>query len=127
MLTNILYKECMNWLNEVQLFRRGLEQSKDALNQISSSSPEMKECEEIKSYYASIREVGEGLKATEERILCSLNNGKMFWRGPYENLYSGETGRNDGNELFDLMKNNYNLLIELQRSINRFLSASALI
>lgn len=125
MLTNVLYKECMNWLNEVHLFRKGLNHSKDALNQMVAENPRNTSSEEVKKFYTAIHEVGAGLKATEEKILCSLNNGKMFWRGPYENLSSSGHGDVDENELFDLMKTNYNVLIELQRSINRFLSAEA--
>ena len=123
MLSDILYKECMNWLNEVQLFRKGLGHSKEALDKMVVKKPLNSSSEEVKKFYTSICEVGTKLKATEEKILCSLNNGKMFWRGPYENLSSSDRHNNDGNELFDLMKNNYNILIELQRSINRFLSA----
>lgn len=123
----MLYKECMNWLNEVQLFRRGLEQSKEALNQMVIEYGKSDDNDKINNFYQRIQEVGSGLRATEERILCSLNNGKMFWRGPYENISSSASRPNDGNELFDLMKDNYNLLIELQRSINCFLSSKSLV
>ncbi len=125
MKSEILYKESLNWLHEVQLFRKGLSQLNQALKESMAGADPPVTNEKICSLLGNIRDVNSNLSKTEERILESLNNGKMYWRGPNENLYCS-SGEIKDNELLDLMKNNYNQLIELQRSINRFLNEQEL-
>ena len=126
MKSEILYKENLNWLHEVQLFRKGLSQVKAALSESMHLNNIDKKGEKINTLLNDIHQVNQKLSNTEEKILESLNNGTMYWRGPHENLFCSNSKLIEENELLDLMKNNYNLLIEVQRSINQFLSEQEL-
>jgi len=118
----IFYKGRMNWLTEIQFFRKDLQRIKLEVQSLESAFPKSDADEEarIKGFNDDIKMIDSDLDYTEKKILLSLNNGKNYWVDPSGNSLNSAEAGNMENDLFDKMKNCYTALIELLRSINNF-------
>ena len=122
----IFYKGRMNWLTEIQFFRKDLQRIKLEVQSLENTPQKNDEDKRarIECFSDSIKMIDSDLDYTEKKILLSLNNGKNYWVDPYGNSLNSLEANSMENELFDRMKNCYTGLIELLRSINNFLHKS---
>jgi hypothetical protein len=118
---SIFYKGRMNWLTEIQFFRKDLQRIKLEVRSMENTVPnDEDEKARIKCFNDSIKVIDSDLDYTEKKILLSLNNGKNYWVDPYGNSLNSPEANNMENDLYDRMKNCYTGLIELLRSISNF-------
>ena len=119
MITDIFLKGRTNWLNEIQSFRKDLQNMKLQLNVFSKEHPADED--QLNIFSESIDVINRRLDSTEKNILYSLNNGKIYWLDSFGNksVQAGEA--NAESDLFDNMKNAYVSLIDLLRDVHNFL------
>jgi len=123
MASDFIYTECMHWINQVQAFRKEAQMVKAELLKTGNYRNNFQEAKEnISDFMDIIFSIHKDLDMTEELILTSLNNGRIYWAGQ-NNTYNLTKIDPIEINLFDRMKNNYNAIIELQRAVTLFLSA----
>lgn len=124
MLPDVLYKESMYWISQFQTFRNETQRIKISLLQEDLTGSEDCDKTTIKELLHSIVAFTEHLDDTEEIILASINNGTTYWPGR-NHSYDFSKKAESTDELFDRVKLNYNVFIELQRSASILLHHSS--
>lgn len=116
---DIFLRGRINWLNEIQIFRKDLQNIKVQLT-VFSKKHEINE-DEVNLFTESINTINKRLDNTEKNILYSLNNGKTYWLDSSGNSAPKKIEGNVENELFDSMKSAYIALMDLLKDIHNFL------
>lgn len=121
-----LYKEYLQWINQIQLFRRQLTDIKLEVLKDQHSGL-IKDNEKAKLILATVLEIGWELDNTDYLILTSLNNERLIWDGKYNNF--NVFSNNNGDQelcLFTRMERHFNTLLKLQKEVTVFLSENSL-
>jgi len=116
---DIFFRGRINWLNEIQNFRKDLQNMKSQLT-IFSKEHET-DNDQVNIFTESINTINRRLDNTEKNILYSLNNGKTYWLDSFGNSAPKLIEGNIEHELFDNMKSAYVALMDLLRDIHTFL------
>jgi hypothetical protein len=117
---NYIYKEYMQWINQVQLFRIELA---DIRSEIVTDNP-VKDVNKAGLILAKVEEINKELETTEHTILTDLNREKLIWGGKYNhfNRYNDDKPE----RLLERMKRHFNEMLTLQQTVVDFLTVNIL-
>ena len=75
----VFYKDRINWLSEIQFFRKDLDRMKSQVNVFKQAAVNAADETQLKYFAESITTIDCRLNDTEKNILFSLNNGINYW------------------------------------------------